>query len=273
MEEILKNSGVKYFGFVPFGQLKLLDTRSRRRIPAGCRSRAAMIFPYYSSRTFGGNVSCYCAVPDYHRVLGEVLSSLCGQMREKYPGEEFVPFTDASPVAEVDMAVKAGLGVRGKNGLLINPECGSFVFIGEILTTLPCPTLPKGGNSLCPGCGRCERACPGGALSGGELDKARCASYISQKKGELTMEEKEILKKAGSAFGCDICQRVCPLNKNVPDGGNLFSRDIVNTVTEENAEELCAQRAFGFKGPRVIKRNLKILAGREQTKESETKAE
>lgn len=247
-------------GFVDFKDVKLLNTRSRARLPQNAKSVAILVYPYYSKAADGGNLSVYCSVKDYHIKIGRQLKSICRQLKEKYPEEEFVPFTDASPIAEVDRAVKAGLGVKGKNGLLINDEWGSFIFIGEIVTTLPLPATcfeDKG----CLDCALCQKACPGGALAGGAVNSENCASHISQKKGELTGEERRILKKADTVFGCDICQKVCPMNKKImetPDPHPFFTEDILNTVTEETAPLIYKERAFGFRGLPVIIRNLKI---------------
>lgn len=262
MEKVLSDHQIYHFGCVSFQHLNIFPTRSAARIPQNCTGAIAMIFPYYNKNAFLGNISAYCAVADYHIVVGMQLKSICQDLRAKYPGYRFVPFVDASPVDEVDMCVKAGLGVRGKNSLLITPWWGSYVFIGEILTDMPldCVCFEEKG---CIGCGRCQRACPGGRLSAGKVDKAGCASFISQKKGRLTEEEIGILKKSGSVFGCDVCQKVCPMNRNIQQEENLFSGDIIATVTKENVESLYKQRAFGFRGLKTLQRNLDILYPRE----------
>lgn len=258
VEKVLYQHQIYHFGVVNFQHLNIFPTRSAARIPAGCQCALAMVFPYCNKSAFCGNISAYCAVADYHIVVGEQLKSICRQLKEIYPQYRFVPFVDASPVDEVDMCVKAGLGVRGRNSLLITPWWGSFVFIGEILTDMPMECVCREEKG-CIGCGRCERACPGGALSGGRVNRDRCASAISQKKGRLSDEETAILKKSGCVFGCDICQTVCPMNKGKECGENMFSGDIISTITRENVENLYKKRAFGFRGLKVLQRNLDIL--------------
>ncbi|MBQ5782804.1 MAG: epoxyqueuosine reductase [Oscillospiraceae bacterium] len=257
MKKVLENSSAAAFGLVSFQHLNTFEVRSRARIPQNAMTVAAMVFPYYNKNILDGNVSGYCAVADYHIVVMEQLKSICDALKEKYPNNSFVPFVDSSPIDEVDMAVRAGLGVKGDNSLLITPKWGSFVFIGEIVTDLKTDTVLC-ADTGCSHCGRCKNACPGGATGDGFVKKENCASHISQKKGELTQEETEILKRAKTVFGCDICQKVCPHNKDIPTGGNLFGDDIVNTVDREIIQNGYKQRAFGFRGAKVLERNLQI---------------
>ncbi len=257
MKELLKKYGITDYGFVDFNSLKTFNVRSISRIPSGCRTAVAMIFPYYNREAFKGNISAYCSVEDYHIVVGDLLKKICREAREKWPEYSFEPFVDSSPIDEVDMCVKAGLGVRGVNSLLISPKYGSYIFIGEILTDMELPTEDR-THTGCLNCGRCVAACPGKAISENGVDRARCASFISQKKGELTREEEQILRSAGTVFGCDICQKVCPMNRKAEAFSNLFSENIINLVTEENVEGLYKKRAFGFRGLKVLKRNLEI---------------
>lgn len=256
MYNVLSRNNIYHFGCVSFQHLNILDVRSKARIPQNCTGAIAMIFPYYNKNALGGNISAYCSVADYHTVVGMQLKSICEQLSQKYPGHRFVPFVDASPVDEVDMCVKAGLGVRGKNSLLITPDYGSFVFIGEILTTLPLETTCHRDKG-CLDCGLCAGACPGGAITDGVCTE-KCASHISQKKGELSAEETDILRRAHTVFGCDICQTVCPMNRNIKEEKNLFSGDILSTVTAENVEKIYKNRPFGWRGLKVLQRNLEI---------------
>ncbi|MEG3030577.1 MAG: 4Fe-4S double cluster binding domain-containing protein, partial [Oscillospiraceae bacterium] len=114
-------------------------------------------------------------------------------------------------------------------------------------------------------CGACLKACPGGCISEKGIDKERCASFISQKKQELTKEQREILQRAKTVFGCDICQKVCPYNRYIKTEENLFSKDIVNCVRLDALDEQCKSRAFGFRGAGVVRRNLEIYEQGENT--------
>ncbi len=257
MQKVLSMHNIYHFGLVNFQHLNILDVRSKARIPQNCTGAIAIIFPYYNKNAFGGNISAYCSVSDYHTVVGMQLKSICQALSEKYPDHQFVPFVDASPVDEVDMCVKAGLGVRGRNSLLITPGYGSYVFIGEILTTMPLENTTCFADKGCLDCGLCAKACPGGAISQGVCTE-KCASHISQKKGELSPEETQILSNAHTVFGCDICQTVCPMNRKIKEEKNLFSDDILSTVTPENVEKIYKSRPFGWRGLKVLQRNLEI---------------
>lgn len=263
MEDIIKSYKNIDFGAVNFKHLNILNTRSRVRIPQNAASVFAFIFPYGNKKAFGGNISCYCAVQDYHIIVIQQLKSICEKLQNKYPQHSFVPFCDASPIDEVDMAVKAGLGVKGKNSLLITKKWGSFVFIGEIVTDLEYNCTLK-EYSFCSGCNLCVKSCPGSAIKDGAVDREKCASFISQKKQELTEEQYGILKKAHTVFGCDICQNVCPHNKNIILDDNLFSNDIINIILNDDIEKIYKDRAFGFRGLNVLKRNLDIYNGSEK---------
>lgn len=284
MKEILKNHGIYHYGSVSFQHINTFNTRSLSKIPENKKSVLVIIFPYYSKIAFSGNISGYCSVPDYHIVVSQQLKSIISCLEKKYPNEAFVPFVDASPIDEVDAAVKAGLGVRGQNSLLITQDFGSFVFIGEIVTSLALDDALHAEKSCC-NCGLCIKRCPGqcivpadGDREGSKILTEHCASFISQKKQELTLNQLEILKKADTVFGCDSCQMVCPHNKDVilsdtleenraffsgtldgsKGGKNLFTEDILNTVTTENLEKIYKDRAFGFRGLKVLQRNLQI---------------
>ena len=257
METILKSYNIAGFGCVSFQHLNFFNVRSAARLPQNSSTAIAMIFPYYNKNAMDGNISAYCSVADYHIVVMAQLNSICTDLKKAYPEYSFEPFVDASPIDEVDLAVKAGLGVKGDNSLLITEKWGSFVFIGEIVTDMPWQTVLHTDKG-CRHCRRCKISCPGGATGDGKVITEKCASHISQKKGELTEEETQILKKAKTVFGCDICQKVCPHNKGIEEGENLFSTDIMNTVEKDTVAQVYKSRAFGFRGLKTLERNLEI---------------
>ncbi len=250
------------FGFCPFDKIKdsLIDCRAKSRIPENAQSVIVLLFPYNLGEDAyeGSDISKYAVVPDYHDIIGVLLTDMCSHLKTAYPDEEFMAFTDNSPIPEVKAAMLAGLGVRGLNGLFINPIYGSWVFIGEIVTTkkYDYPTLTE-DDLKCIKCGKCLDACPTNAISEKGIDAERCLSYITQKKGELTPEQKALIKNSGCAWGCDICQNICPMNK----GTKAEPIEIFKNGAELNArtDSDISDRAYAWRGEKVIKRNLKIL--------------
>jgi epoxyqueuosine reductase len=172
------------------------------------------------------------------------------------PDYTFISFIDNSPIPEVRAAALSGLGCIGDHGLLINPFYGSWVFIGTIVTDLP---LEPSAQTIkeCSHCGICTSACPGGCVGGTSRDT--CVSRVSQCKGELTMEQAELLRKSGMAWGCDRCQEVCPLNSNVKIqphscfGGTLFPP----SLSIDSLNDLSG-KAYGWRGSDVLKRNIRL---------------
>lgn len=255
----LEAAGIPLSGAVSFeGCLPLLECRAAARIPQEAQTVVVCGFPYYTGEYPGRNLSRYAIVPDYHRVAGELLEQACARLRADFPAD-FQWFVDNSPIREVDAACRAGLGVRGENGLLIHPVYGSWLFLGSIVTDLRADTaeVPPG---RCTGCGACRRACPAGCIGDRGPDPARCLSAITQKKGELTPEEAQLVQKGGLLWGCDVCQEVCPYNRT-PAVTPLaaFQEDVRPILRREEMTRDIRSRACGFRGPKPLIRNEALL--------------
>ena len=204
MKKVLESFDLAAFSFVSFQHLNIFDVLSKQRIPQNSKTAIAIIFPYYNKSAFCGNVSAYCAVADYHIVVMEQLKSIISALQQKYPHNIFVPFVDSSPIDEVDMVVKGGLGVKGHNSLLITEKWGSFVFIGEIITDLEWETVLC-DYKYCLGCGLCEKTCPRGTIHVGKAEKIISVACSNHDKGALTRK-----MCTNGCIGCTKCVRVCP---------------------------------------------------------------
>jgi epoxyqueuosine reductase len=158
-------------------------------------------------------VARYAWGDDYHVIVRQRLDALLDWMRETRP-EPFESriYVDTGPIQERVFAQYAGLGWIGKNSCLIDPELGSWVFLGCLISNLPLePDAP--GFDQCGECSACLSACPTGALVAPRvLDSTRCISYLTIEQGR---EIPEPLRPAmrNIVYGCDICQDVCPWNR------------------------------------------------------------
>lgn len=210
-----------------------------------------------------GNLSRYARAADYHITVKSKLSQL--EELLKSSGYDARCFCDTGPLCDRYLAYLAGLGFFGRNRALINPVWGSFTFIGYILTDAEIePDEPL--TLSCADCGRCERACPSGALAKGGFCESRCASFLTQKKGALSSFERAIIKKSGFAWGCDVCQNVCPYNKSARlTEISEFRTDLITALTPDMAasgrefKKKYKSRAFSWRGYSIILRNLEIL--------------
>ena len=199
----------------------------------GCRSILSFAIPYATGphpalQPGYGRVARYAWGKDYHEVLPAALAALCAELAIRCgPESRFRYFTDAIPLLERAVAVRAGIGIIGRNTLLIRPGTGSFQFLAEVLTTVeiverPPPQPPGKG---CGTCSRCKPGCPTGALDGEySLDARRCISYLSiEKRGALSHSERQMLGEW--LFGCDLCQDICPFNHRALRGRTPRARE------------------------------------------------
>lgn len=263
--KILSGKEAFPFGICSFEQiLPCLECRAKQRIPQDAASVLVCLFPYYTGEHKERNISRYAMVTDYHMIAGEYLNRFCKALQEVFPQNQFEPFTDNSPIREVRAAFHAGLGRRGKNGLILHPKYGSYVFIGEVVTDLVLQPDQPLNPGECIGCRKCQNVCPQGALqSDGSVCLERCRSHITQKKGELTDWEIGQIQDGGLIWGCDICNDVCPMNQEakvltpVPE----FLESAVAVLDAQIAEKLLKTRAYNYRGKKTILRNIQLLEG------------
>lgn len=159
-----------------------------------------------------GKVAKYAYGRDYHKVMEKMLKKLVQFIQQKGgEGTKVRSYVDTGPILEKAFAQQSGLGFFGKNTNIITREFGSFVFLASLITNLEL-TPDSAHLGACGSCRICIDACPTDALLGNyEMDARRCISYLTiESKQEIPAELKD--KMSGWAFGCDICQDVCPYN-------------------------------------------------------------
>ncbi|MEW6198631.1 MAG: tRNA epoxyqueuosine(34) reductase QueG [Planctomycetota bacterium] len=165
-----------------------------------------------------GTVAQYARGRDYHTVLRRTLGELVAQARMELrePLEARV-CVDTAPLLERELAARAGLGWIGRNTCLINDRLGSYLLLGEIITTMELPA-EEAVPERCGRCERCLQACPSGALVAPyELDAARCIACLTiEQRGPIPVELHPAI--GDRVFGCDVCQQVCPYNARAPLG-------------------------------------------------------
>jgi epoxyqueuosine reductase len=196
---------------------------ARRRLDTGAILEGAKSIVCVAERYAGSDpepdapgiaplIARYARGGDYHNHLRRRLRKLAAFVRRLAPGTRARPMSDDAPVLERAWAARAGLGFVGKNGLVIAPGLGSFVLLGEVVTTLPLtPDVPM--HERCGSCSLCLDACPTGAFDAPfVLDPRRCISYLTiELRGP--MPETHRADVGAHLFGCDVCQDVCPYNR------------------------------------------------------------
>ena len=159
------------------------------------------------------DISRYAWGDDYHDVMRGRLRALLTWMAEAAgPGFEGFSCVDSGPVQERVFAERAGLGWIGKNTCVINPDLGSWIFLGEILTNAElAPDAPAIDH--CGACTRCLEACPTQAIvEPYSVDATRCLSYLTiETRAPVVPELRPFI--GPHVYGCDICQDVCPWNR------------------------------------------------------------
>ena len=221
-----------------------------------------------------GRVARYARGRDYHSALRRPLSRLAAYVRSLGGAGTIVKaYCDAGPVPERELAQRAGIGWIGKNTMLIDPSHGSFFFLAVILTNLDIALDLPFEADRCGSCRRCLDACPTGAFPQERvLDSRRCIAYLTiEHRGPLDRDAADMLD--GWAFGCDVCQEVCPWNikfaeeaddpvlETDPSLARLELEHLVH-ITDDEFQRHYGRTALRRAGPEGLRRNARLLAER-----------
>jgi epoxyqueuosine reductase len=207
------------------GEMQYLERSADRRadvraVMPSARSVVCLGTVYNTDRPYSTEVADrgaaliarYAWGDDYHGVIQRRMDALVAWMRERGgPEVEARAYVDTGPVQERVYAQYAGLGWIGRNTCVINPDLGSWLFLSEIICSLPLePDAPA--LDQCGTCRLCLDACPTGAIvEPYVLDATRCLSYLTiELKGEIPIDQRDAIGR--HAYGCDVCQEVCPWN-------------------------------------------------------------
>jgi len=217
-----------------------------------------------------GRIARYALGEDYHQVMMRRLHTLADWLRRQCPGARTRCAVDTAPVMEKEHAARAGIGWMGKNTCIINPRLGSWLVLGEIITTASLPPdqpLPD----RCGTCTRCIDACPTHAIIAPyRLDARRCIAYLTiEHRGQIPDELRGAVPPW--LFGCDVCQEVCPWNAHAkpardpafaprlpPEG--LDIREVLRW-TDDDRRAILRRSAMRRATLSMLKRNAGITAG------------
>jgi len=222
----------------------------------------------------GGRVARYAWGRDYHEVIKERLFRLRAELEDELGVKiKARGFTDAVPLLERSAAQHAGLGFFGRNSCLISGEVGSYFFIADLIVDLDLAPDPS-GSGTCGRCTRCMDRCPTGAIKApGVVDARLCISYLTiENRGEIPRDLRPLV--GDWAFGCDVCQEVCPYNKTkaarsrwpefseeAGTGPYLEIEEVLGIRSEEEFERHFAGTPLIRPGRAGLLRNCCVAAG------------
>lgn len=223
----------------------------------GARSMIIVAFPYRTDEEIKLPIALYARGRDYHEVVRERLKAVAAAL----PGETRV-CVDTAPLRERYWAARAGLGRIGRNNQLFVPGFGSYCFIGTVLTTAELPPRRPfrfEEDNPCDGCDLCVRACPGQCISaiGEGIDARRCVSYLTiEHRGDFPDGT-----RLPALYGCDACQRVCPLNREagLTPVGEFRPSDALRRLTEADVAAMTGEEFSAVFRHSAVKRTK--LAG------------
>lgn len=242
-------------------------------ILAGARSVICIAVPYASPPPkhgpLEGRVSNYAWSQDYHHKLRALLRDVAALIDEAAGSEVCAIACDTKPIAERAFAARAGLGWIGKHTNVIAPKLGSYIFLGEIVTSLELPPDAPLRKS-CGSCERCVDACPTRALRGDyTIDATRCIADLTQRTDPIPLPMRPLI--GDWIWGCDLCQDACPPTMRAPRDHVAFAPiddelahpPLANLLALRSGDfkRRYARSAMGWRGAAVLRRNAAIALG------------
>jgi epoxyqueuosine reductase len=239
------------------------------------RSVVCIAVPYAtaSSQTqapLQGRVSNYAWSADYHHRLREMLATIASAIDEAAGAPVSAIACDTKPLAERALAARSGLGWVGKHTNLIAPGLGSFVFLGEVITSVHLPADEPSRKS-CGSCARCVQACPTGALRGDyTIDANRCIADLTQRTDSIPIALRTLV--GDWVWGCDLCQTACPPTQRAGTRDDARWTPLSSESARPSLLEMLAMRsatfkrrfrktAMGWRGSAVLRRNAAVALG------------
>ncbi len=216
-------------------------------------------------------ISKYAYGVDYHIIIDEKLEELLDFIKSEIPGAEGKCFVDSGPVLEKGWAVEAGLGWQGRHSLIINRDLGSFFFIGIIVLNIKLEYDKPGLKDYCGTCRACMEACPTDAINHNRtIDARKCIANLTiENRGPVPQDV--VPKLGGRVYGCDICQDVCPWNREpalshvkefeMPETLRYMTVDQWNSMSEEQFNTLFGKSPVARRKYEPFIRNIRLVTG------------
>lgn len=260
------------------GAMKYMENHFELRVdPAklvpGAKSVITLLKNYYPAvlqREDAPKISKYAYGRDYHDVIREKMKLFLHHIHEEIGKVHGRGFVDSAPVLERSWAQRSGLGWIGKNGNLLTKQSGSFFFIATLITDLDLEYDDPFAKDFCGNCTRCIEACPTDAILPGKvINGSQCISYFTIELKDMLIPRELKGKFDNWAFGCDICQDVCPWNRfskpheepeftPIPAVLNLAANEW-ETMTEETFKKLFRDSPISRAKWQGMQRNLKFI--------------
>ena len=260
------------------GQMKYMENYfdlrvDPRKLVPGAKSVITLLKNYFPSQqqtTGTPKISKYAYGKDYHEVIRAKMKTFLQLIQDEIGEIHGRGFVDSAPVLERSWAQRSGLGWIGKNGNMLTKESGSFFFIATLITDLELAYDDPFAKDFCGTCTRCIDACPTDAILPGKvINGSKCISYYTIELKDSLIPGEMKGKFNDWAFGCDVCQDVCPWNRfskpsdepeftPIPEVLNLSTKEW-EQMTEESFKKIFKHSPISRTKWKGMQRNIKFI--------------